>query len=134
MPEAYSFREGTLHLWTGAATASGASVGYAQNVNIDLGLDFQADPALSGNYRTHLAGRQGTYSVEMLWTYSSAVRQIFFAETAGGVHFKITEAGVNGSAGIILYSGSMNRLTYQGSEGALMRMSLGGFGHVWSAF
>lgn len=134
MPEAFSFREGALHVWTGAATASGSQIGYARNIDIQLNWNFEAEPNLSGQYRTHLAGQNASISIETIWTYSSALRVVAMAATAGGVHFKITHSGVHGSGGIILYSGSIRKAAYVGGAGEMMQYRIEGMAHAWSAF
>ena len=132
MPEVYSFPEGTLHLWTGAANASGNPIAYVQNANAVPTWGWQPEPSISGVYRDHKTGLSISLNAGIAWTFDKTIMKI--AESATAVHAKIMNSSVNGSAGYLMYSGRIDSLPYQGAQGGFFQYSLVAHFNIWSAF
>lgn len=133
MTEVYNWREGSIHLWTGSATAS-AVIAFAQNLMLTPAWGMQSDPTLGGGYRQHLTGRRADLIVQALYTHDGTLARLAGAATAGGVHMKLINSGIHGSAGYLLWSGSIDALPWQGSEVAPFSYQLAYHCHEWSAF
>ncbi len=133
MPEVFVWSEGQIYLWTGTATAS-ALIGYAQNIQAPLVRGWANDPSLAGNYRDHLTGQRADVLLGALYTPDATIQKIEASATA--VHMKLvhTLAGDMGSAGVILYSGRIDSLTYAGSENNPYTYTLSYHANRWSAF
>lgn len=129
--EALSFSEGQLHVWTGSHTASGAVIAYCKSVGIAVQDNWQADPAVSGNYRYHIVGQRIDVNASLYWS-DSRIATLMAARTA--LHFKMTHSSLGGSAGFLGYSGRIVSLGAQGSEGQLIDQNFAAFAHAWSAF
>jgi hypothetical protein len=56
------------------------------------------------------------------------------AESATAIHFKFIHSGVNGTAGMFLYSGRVDNLSIQGAEGQIYTYSMRAHFNNWSAF
>lgn len=132
MAEAYVWSEGLIALWTGSATAS-AVVAYAQNLQAQLNYGMQSDAAASGRYRIHSTGRRGDVMIGAVYTYDNRLQRM--ADSARtDVHVKLLHANLNGSAGLLLWSGAIDAFVPQGSEASPFTFQLTYHAHVWSAF
>ena len=129
--EAYSFREGSIHIWTGSATAS-AVIAYAQDVQLSLAWGIDNAAALDGSYHDRLTGQRADLSIGALFTYNATLHRI--AQSATAFHAKLLHTGINGSAGYVLWSGRFDALTLVGNEGALMQSTFQSHANRWSAF
>jgi len=129
--EVYSFREGVLLVWTGSANPYTAA--YVQNVRGQRVYGWQnVGPSIGGTYTDHLTGLYATLSTEMGLTHDRTLEQI--AASATAVHIQIHHVGVNGSAGVIFYSGRIDSLNMPGQEGGLMGFGLTYHANAWSAY
>lgn len=132
MPEAYSFPEGTLHIWTGAANASGTPIAYVQNTNVIPTWGWQREPSVSGVYRAHKTGVSIQLNAGVVWTHDKTIMKI--AESATAIHGKVMNSSINGSAGYLMYSGNIDSLQYQGAQGGFFQYNLAALFNIWSAF
>ena len=132
MPDPFNFHDGTLHVWTGAATASGSPLAFVQGSRFDPTWGWQSDPALNGVYRDHLTGQRADITLEMVTTFDQTLARI--AQSATAVHFKFTHSSLDGSAGYIAYSGHIDSIHYLGTDGAPYTYRLQAHTHTWSAF
>lgn len=128
--EAYSFPEGSLHIWTGSATAS-AQVAYCENVNLALVRGWDNRPTLSG-YTDHLTGQRADLTIGTMFTYNATLAKMFDSATA--MHVKVLHNNVNGSAGWVLYSGRMDVFAPNEAQGTVMRYTMSMHFNRWSAF
>lgn len=130
--EAYSWPEGLIAVWTGSASAS-AVVAYATNLQAQLDYGMQSDAAVNGRYRIHTTGRRGNVMVGAVYTYSNTLQKMADSGRTD-VHVRLLHNNINGSAGLVLYSGAIDGLMLQGSEGIPFTWQLSYHAHVWSAF
>lgn len=133
MPEAFVFPEGNVYLWTGVAAAS-ARIGYAQNLQGAFVRGWANDPSLAGVYRDHLTGMRADVLLGQLYTPDATIQRLEASATA--VHLKLVHIlpGSLGSAGVELYSGRIDSLTYIGNENAPYSYTLSYHANQWSAF
>jgi len=134
MPEPFNFTDGALHVWTGAATASGSAIAYVYGAQLNPHWGWQADPSLGGTVREHLTGQHARLVFESVYTTDSRLAKL--AQSATAVHFKWTHSSIDGSAGYIAYSGHIDSLTYEptadGVPYTLYRLEA--HAYAWSAF
>ena len=134
MHEPFNFTDGALHIWTGAANASGSAIAYVQGAHFNPTWGWQTDPSLSGTYRDHLTGQHARLIFDSVYTFDSRLAKL--AQSATAVHFKWTHSSIDGSAGYIAYSGRIDSLTYQptadGVPYTLYRLEA--YANIWSAF
>lgn len=127
--EPFPFADGTLHLWTGAATASGSALTHVQQTHLALVWGWRGDPSLSGVVRDHLTGQRadmafvGTFNLE----HAQTVARI--AASATAVHLKFTHTSIDGSAGYVAHSARIDSLTFDNDH-----YTLSAHAHTWSAF
>lgn len=132
MPEVYGWPEGLIYVYTGVTAQSGQPVAYAEQVQANFLVQWSNDPSMSGTYRDHKVGQRVDYSHGALYTFDQRLRQIFDLQTA--VHVKLLHSSVNGTAGYFLFSGRLDGLNFNGSQGNPFRYTLAGHANQWSAF
>jgi hypothetical protein len=132
MAEVYAWPEGALYIWSGAATASGNPVAYANNATLTTQWQWSNDPRLDGTYRNHLQGQRGNLNAAL--SYTIGVAAVTLAQATATVHIKLQHNGVNGSAGFIAYSGRIDSLNLNGAEGGVYGLSLAAHFNQWSAY
>lgn len=132
MTEVFSWTEGTLYVWSGAATASGTPVAYVTNASISPQWQWSNDARLDGSYRHVLQGRRANISLAL--GYTVGMNLVVLAQGNASVHFKFDQNGVNGSAGWLAYTGRINTLGLQGAEGGTYALSVAGYCNEWSAY
>lgn len=119
--ESISFGEGVARLWTG--TASAYVMAHVENVNVTMTRNWINYRTLDGTYRDMDNGVSVTVSIGNVWTYENRLSYLWSAATA--VHMELYNSNaVAPSAGIVLHSGRIDSLAYQGAQGDVMRASL----------
>lgn len=131
MPEAYSWREGQLHIWTGSATAS-AVVMYATDTQLNVVWGWANRVRADGSYSDHQTGQMATLSVGAAFTYNDVIEKMALSATAIHAHF--FERSFEGSAGRVLYSGRIDSFSYIGADGAPYTYRLAAHFNVWSSY
>lgn len=133
MSENYAFSEGSLYIWTGAATASGSVIALVQNVSLQPNIQWQSFQNLTGGYYQHNAGQNVNVNAGISYTDETYLLKLFALKTA--VHAKIEHSSlVNGTAGYILYSGRLSLFGLDGSQGGVMNRALSYVGHEWTGY
>lgn len=132
MTQAFTFRNGQLHIWTGSHTASGSALGYVEGVNLALNWGWQNDPSLSGTYRDHASGLRADLGFSKVHIFDPRLH--ILANLATAVHAKLTQSHILGSAGIVLYSGRIDQLAFRETPGQADTLSLASHFNIWSAF
>lgn len=135
MGEVYAWPEGQIHFWTGAVTASAnaTALGYATDSFVNLNYAWVWEPNIVGQYLPHLEGRAADVSIGQLMTNNNHLYTLAALNTL--THFRLRQSGYpQGDNGLILYSASINRLSYNGSDGNVYRFQVGLESHDWSAF
>lgn len=123
----------TLHLWTGAATASGSALAYVQQARFAPAWGWRGDPSLSGSVREHLTGQRADFAFEGVFTLEAAQTLARLAQSATAVHVKYTHSSLDGSAGYVAYSGRIDALACLSDvNGAAYTLSA--HSYQWSAF
>lgn len=132
MAEAYSWTEGTVHLWTGTTTP-GTLVAYAENVNVRIARGWENIRMLGGNYVDRLTGLRVDVSVGLFYTNSSTLTRWF--ESATAIHAKFNHSAYpNGSAGFLLYSGRLDSIELVGSDSQIFKYTMAYHANAWSAY
>ena len=129
--EVYAWPEGEIWLWTGAAAASAAPQ-FAQSLNFSLAHQWDNRKPASGNYFDVKMGQRAEVTIGGLVSQHFTVPKIFESGTA--VHMKLMQSSVNGTAGYILYSGRIDSLQQEASEGGIFRSNLTYHANDWTAF
>jgi hypothetical protein len=131
MSELYVWPEGTIHLWTGTATAS-AAIAYAKSNQSNIAWGWDTRPNLSGTYRHHLTGQMAQISIGAAVSYDWTFWRI--ANSATSLHMHFRHSGVNGSAGIVYYSGVIDSIAEIGGEDQPFTYTLAAHFNVWSGY
>lgn len=132
MPEPFSFAEGTLHVWTGAATASGSALAYVHSARFAPAWGWQSDLALDGSAYEHLTGQRAALAFTFAHTSERALALL--AQTTALLHFKLTHSGLDGSAGYIAWSGRVDRLEVLAAPESWVACTVEAHAPTWSAF
>lgn len=132
MAEIYAWPEGALYIWSGAANASGTPAAYVNNATLAVQWQWSNDPRLDGSYRDHLQGKRGNLNATLAYTIGMGLVEL--AHATATVHFKLQHDGVDGSAGFIGYSGRIDSLNLNGSEGGTYGLSIAAHVNEWSAY
>lgn len=132
MPEAISWPEGSIYMWTGSATAS-ALLGYAKDMNVNLVVGYDNYQTFDTAYHDNDTGQRADANIGTLYTIDSITSwQFFDAKTAVHIHFQFT--GVYGSAGIYLYSGRIDSVVPAGTEKTMFQWRFQYHANRWSAY
>lgn len=129
--EAFGWPEGQVYLWTGTATAS-AVVALAQNTQGVFQRGWETHQSIDGVYGQHLTGQRADVSIGAVYTYDATIKRMVDAATA--IHLKLYHSSINGSAGLILYSGVVDAFGLNGSENNPYVYTLQYHCHIWSAY
>jgi hypothetical protein len=132
MPEAFSHSEGTLHLWTGTATAS-ALVAYVQNIGGNFINGWLNEPRGDLSYRNVQTGQRVDLQIGTYLTPDFTLHRLFASATAVHAHLRQFNSA-QGSAGYFFYSGRIDSLALNGSEGGLVSFNLTYHANRWSAY
>lgn len=133
MPEAFSWMEGTVSIFTGNATPStSAVIAYAENSRLPINRGWDNRAAANGTYYNHLTGQRVDVYVEAVYTVDTTLAKIH--ESATAVHMKFMHINAIGSAGYFLYSGRIDSLQYQGSDKNAFKYTMNAHFNAFSAF
>ena len=133
MAEAFSWMDGLLYIYTGAAAPStSALIAYAQNSRGNFAYGWDNRAAANGTYRDHKTGQRVDLFINAIYTNDTTITKI--TESATAVHFKLMQSHAIGSAGYFLYSGRIDAIQYQGSDKNPFVYSLNAHFNAWSAF
>lgn len=131
--EAFNWPEGSISLWTGAASPStSAVVAYAQNMQVQMAYGWLEHESVDGVYARHLTGQSVDATFGAIYTYDSTLLKMIASATA--LHMKIAQTNVNGSAGLNLYSGNISGLTLIGDENNPHVCTFSYHGNLWSGY
>jgi len=129
--EALVWPEGTIHVWTGSATAS-AVAAYASNMSITPVVGFVNRQTMGGVYTNHETGRMVQFQIGMVASQHWTLFHMFSSGLM--VHVHLAHSGVNGSAGMILYSGRIDSMPFVGQEEQTFQWTMAGHANVWSSY
>ena len=129
--ETYSWPEGQLRIWTGAAGAETFAYVFNANVQVTYGW-LNRGPTLGGSYTDHLTGQVAYANMQAAYTYD--IKPFKIAASGTAVHMELYQSGVNGSAGLLLYSGRIDGLNLFGQEGGTYRFGMNCHFNNWSAY
>ena len=135
MAEPFSWTEGSIYLWSGSTTASASAlVGYATDSTVTLMKGWDTQQTLTGTYLNNKTGQRADMTIGALYmTDNSGITTLFDSETA--VHIHIRHSAIVGpSAGVFLWSGRLDTLNFNGTEGQLYQMSVTYHANLWSAY
>jgi hypothetical protein len=133
MPEAFVWPEASISLWTGAAVpVTSALVAYAQNINANFARGWDNHVTLGGVYYDHKTGQIAQINIGAVYTYGMGLLRMI--ESATALHMKLYHSSVNGSAGVVLYSGRVDSNGIAGSDSQVFSVSIAYHSNVWSAF
>lgn len=133
MAESFSWNEGNLYLYTGAATPSTSAVfALARDTRANFALGWDNRAAANRTYRDHLTGQRCDVYVNAVYTVDTTLAKIH--ESATAVHMKLLQSNGIGSAGYFLYSGRIDSLQYQGNERNPFIYTLNAHFNSWSGF
>jgi len=129
--EPFSWPEGHVYIWTGAASQS--AVAWAQDTYGTFVRGWKSTLNLTGTYHHTQTGRRADVQVGALMVVDHLTLQKWFDSTAE-VHMHFSHSAVGASAGLLLYSGRIDNLDYQGREREMFRFNLSYHAHEWSAY
>lgn len=129
--EQYAWPEGSLLVWTGSAAPYTAS--YVSKIGI-RGVRGWANfgPTFGGQYADVLTGQRVDVTIDAAYTYDTTLQRIF--ESATAVHMHVWHNSVNGSAGMLMWSGRVTEWGVAGQEGGLYAITLAYYANTWSAY
>lgn len=131
MPEAYSWMEGQLHIYTGNMATS-AVVAYATDCTLNFTRGVVNQETLAGTYYDYQTGKRVDVSFGQVMTYDGKIRRLFDSATA--VHMKFINSSINGTAGYMLYSGQIDSLNINGADKGVFSHKLTYHCNTWSGF
>jgi len=133
MPEAFSWMDGTVSIWTGAAAPStSAVIAYAEDTKVPINRGWDNRAAANGTYYNHQTGQRCDLSIAAVYTVDTTIAKIH--ESATAVHMKVMQVNAIGSAGYFLYSGRIDSLNYQGSQKNAFKYTMNAHFNAFSAF
>ena len=133
MAESFSWMEGNVYIWTGAAAPStSAVIAHARDTTIDPNWGWDNRPAANRTYRDHLTGLKCNVSIQAAYTVDNTMMKI--SESATAVNMKFLHSNGVGSGGYFLYSGRIQSISYKGNEKQLYVYTMNAYFNSWSAF
>lgn len=129
MSETFAWPEGAIYLWTGTASAIPA---YVQQVQGTFTQGWDNFATLDGAWHNVLTGARAEITIGALYAVDTALRALAAAQT--GIHLHLTQSALGASAGYLLYSGCIDRVTLAGREGEVYRFSVDYHANDWSAY
>ncbi len=131
MPESISFSEGSILFWTGTSTAR--AVAFVENGSLVLTQGWENRRLGSGQYIDLFTGQRADVQINAAITWDTTIQRIFQSATA--VHMNVRHSGLlEPSAGYLLYSGRLDSLSVQGSQGQVVRLGIQYHTNIWSAY
>lgn len=132
MSEVYSWREGTVSVWTGNGATS-AVLAYATDITVSFKREFINRRALSGNYYYVPGEERVDIKIGQLMTNNLTLWKIFQSATA--VHVKIDHSAYpNGSAGYYAYTGVLETVELTESDAGVNKYNVGYYANAWSGY
>ena len=131
MPEAYAWMEGQLHIYTGNMATS-AVVAYATDCTLNFTRGNVNQETLAGTYYNYQTGKRLDVSFGQVMTFDGTIRRLFDSATA--VHMKVLNSSINGTAGYMLYSGTIDSLNINGADKGVFSHKLAYHCNIWSGF
>lgn len=131
MPEAYSWMEGQLHIYTGNLATS-AVVAYAQQCDFNITWGNVNNETLAATYYNYKTGQRIDVTFGSVMTYDGILRRI--ADSATAIHMKFMNSSINGTAGYMLYSGEIDSLHIIGADKGIFTQTFAAHFNVWSGF
>jgi hypothetical protein len=131
MSEAFSWMEGSAYFYTGTATAS-AIVAYAQDSNAVLTYGWDNRRLVTGTYINVLTGQRADVTIRAAYTPDRTIQQFAHQTALTNLHLKHLHAG--GSAGVLFYSGRIDRIDLVGSESYPYVYGITYHANAWSAY
>jgi hypothetical protein len=133
MGEVYAWPEGALYVWTGTGAAS-ALVTFATDTRADIDYGMDNYRTLDGVYHNQSTGQRIDISIGTLFAPDAAALQTMAdAKTAVHFHFKHTNPA-GGSAGYLIYSGSIDRVSLFGTERGLAKLNVSCHANGWTSY
>lgn len=132
MSESFAWPEGAIYLWTGTATASAIPT-YAQSIQGSFERGWDNFATLSGGWRNTLTGERADVTIGTLYTVDNAALRAFDAAKAD-VHMHIRHDVQGASAGYLLYSGRIDRMSLGGRDDDIYQFTVDYHANVWSAY
>ena len=135
MAEVFTFPEGSAYLWTGNSTTSALLV-FVRGASVQEDVDrHRYRIPFSVNWTYTEISRGATLSISQAYSDPTAIR--FFQNAAGGqvhCHLKHIIGGNNGSAGIFLYTGSLETQSLNERPAGEIEISVNGLFDNFSAY
>ena len=133
MAESFSWMEGNIYLWTGAAAPStSAVIAHARDTRMTPAYGWDNRPAANRTYRDHLTGARCDVTIQAAYTVDNTIMKIH--ESATAINMKFLHANGIGSGGYFLYSGRINSLAFAGNDRQLYVYTMNAYFNSWSAF
>lgn len=129
--EVFSWREGKLLIWTGSANPVTAL--YLTQTDTRIMYGYQNNgPSMGGQYTDHLTGQRADVSVRAGYTYDQSL--LLMMQSATAVHMEVYQSSVNGSAGLMLYSGRITNVAKNGADRGIYNYSLNYYSNNFSSY
>lgn len=131
MAEVLHWNEGSAQLITGGATSL---MVYVQSVTVRPNIGYHVyRPPFNGTYQYIETGRVATVRLSQ-HLQDKVAQPIFNAATAGGVHLRLTHLvpGAGNAETWLLFSGILESVNLDGSDGAVMGLSFEGQFQNWT--
>jgi len=130
--EVYSWMEGQVYWSTGNPFVSSAYLGLLENSTVTLKIGYVSTPAAGGTYHDHTTGQRADVSIGSFYCFDKT--GIRWLSSATAVHMKFIHSSVNGTAGVFLYSGRIESMAIQGSNGQVYKVNMSYYANSWSSF
>lgn len=134
--EVYSFAEGKLHLFASASgTTTGSGIGFARESTLTFTYGWRDVEGADRRYRRVMTGRRVEMSVRALYA-DRVLFNLANASAAVNARFEglVTGAGLGKSAHFAMYSGVIDSVSVNQSDGAMNQITLNYHANDWSAF
>lgn len=134
MAEVFAFPEGSAFLGTGNASALGLFVG---QITVTIRRERHAYRPPYAVRNSYVELRRSGAAFSLTQQHSQAQWQKLLANSTGGAlwgHVFSLNPGTNDSAGVWLYTGTLNDLAFRQSDGAAGELTLQADFEVWSAY
>lgn len=126
----YVWGDGTVKLWSGAATPT--AVHLAQTINIAPVKGILNQQTVNGLYYNAITGQRVDVSINFLFTQDMYWWRLFDGATA--VNMQIDHNHARGSAGWFFWSGIIDSIPQAGGEGGAYSMTMNYHSNIWSAY
>lgn len=118
-------------VWTGTSNPYTAT--YVEDTTVNLTRGYaNIGPTFGGVYADVLTGWRADVSVGAAFTFDETLLRMFQSATA--LHMEVYHSGINGSAGVKLWSGRVDSWSVAGQEGGLLTYTIAYHANVFSAY